>query len=58
MVQTTAKPAGTRGTRCRECGQSVTVTGEQWIGRAVHTATGRETGQDGHLAAPIDLEST
>lgn len=53
-----AKPARTRSGRCRRCGQPIRLTGEQWIGRAVHTATGSETGQDGHLVAPIDLEST
>ena len=39
---------------CRKCLLPVTVTGMAFLGLAVHTATGLETGDDGHLAAPID----
>jgi hypothetical protein len=41
---------------CRKCEQPVTVTGDPWIGKAVHTTTDAETGPDGHLAAPINLD--
>lgn len=43
---------------CRRCGKRVTVTGDDpQLGKAVHTATGSETGApDGHLAAPMDYE--
>jgi len=41
--------------RCRWCREPVTVTGEPHLGKAVHTATGKELGPGGHLAAPIDV---
>jgi hypothetical protein len=40
-------------TVCRSCVQAVTVTGDREWGGAVHTATRRELGSDGHLVAPI-----
>jgi hypothetical protein len=46
------------GQQCRRCDQPVTVIVapgiSPYLGKAVHTATGLETGPDGHLAAPID----
>jgi hypothetical protein len=55
--------AGSKGARlpratrvCRRCRESVTVQGDPQWGRAVHTATGSETGSGGHVAAPIDTD--
>jgi len=43
---------------CRSCCQSVTLTGPSRLPvslqRAVHTATLKERGSKGHLAAPIE----
>jgi len=42
---------------CRQCGKRVTISGgDPEISRAIHAATGRELGADGHLVAPIDHE--
>jgi hypothetical protein len=41
---------------CRRCREPVTVQGDPQWGKPVHTATGNETGSDGHLAAPIDAD--
>jgi hypothetical protein len=45
---------------CRVCGEPVTLLGaaayqSPELSKAVHEATSRETGPDGHLAAPIDV---
>jgi hypothetical protein len=42
------------GQVCRRCVGGVTVKGDPEWGPAVHAATGRERGADGHLVAPID----
>ena len=44
------------GRVCRRCREPVTVQGDPQWGKPVHTATGREIGSDGHLAAPIDAD--
>jgi hypothetical protein len=42
---------------CRRCGKRVTLTGsDPQFGKAVHTASERELGDDGHMVAPIDYE--
>jgi hypothetical protein len=45
---------------CSRCGQPVKLADgdgiEDEYRKAVHAATGRETGPDGHLAAPVDHE--
>lgn len=41
---------------CRKCREPVTVQGDPRWGKAVHTATGQETGSGGHVAAPIDAD--
>jgi hypothetical protein len=41
---------------CRRCREPVTVQGDPQWGKAVHTATGKETGPGGHVAAPIDAD--
>ena len=43
------------GRVCRKCREPVTVQGDPQWGKAVHTATGKETGPGGHVAAPIDV---
>jgi len=55
--------AGSKGAKlaraarlCRKCREPVTVQGDPQWGKPVHTATGNETGSDGHLAAPIDAD--
>jgi hypothetical protein len=54
-------PQAARASRwCRHCGEAVTLLGQPGTGpflrKAVHAATGREEGDDGHLAAPIDQQ--
>jgi hypothetical protein len=44
------------GRVCRKCREPVTVQGDPHWGKAVHTASGKETGPGGHLAAPIDAD--
>jgi hypothetical protein len=44
------------GRVCRKCREPVTVQGDPHWGKAVHTATGKETGPGGHFAAPIDAD--
>jgi hypothetical protein len=43
---------------CRRCGESVRLDGSplvpEQMRKAVHAATGSETGPDGHVAAPTD----
>jgi hypothetical protein len=43
--------------RCRRCGEPVRLDGSplvpEQMRKAVHVASGSETGGDGHLAAPI-----
>jgi len=43
---------------CRWCGQESRYEGggEPSMRKAVHSGTGRERGEDGHLAAPQDFE--
>jgi hypothetical protein len=43
---------------CRWCGKRVRLAGdgEPEMRKAVHSASGRETGEDGHIAAPQDSE--
>ena len=45
------------GLWCRQCGLAVIVRGEPEIGEAVHADTGREQGDGGHCAAPIEYET-
>jgi hypothetical protein len=48
--------AGT-GLQCSKCDEPVRLEGDAVLPelrKAVHAATGSETGDDGHLAAPID----
>ena len=52
--RTGAKPRA--GRVCRKCLEPVTVQGDPHWGKAVHTATGKETGSGGHVAAPIDAD--
>ena len=56
-------PAGGKSARppsagrvCRRCREPVTVQGDPQWGKAVHTATGKEIGSGGHVAAPIDAD--
>jgi hypothetical protein len=44
------------GRVCRWCREPVTVQGDPQWGKPVHTATGKEIGAGGHLAAPIDAD--
>ena len=44
------------GRVCHRCREPVTVQGDFQWGKPVHTATGKEIGSDGHLAAPIDAD--
>lgn len=47
-------------TWCRWCNEPVTVAGDAAISpnfsKAVHAASGLETGPDGYLATPIDMQ--
>lgn len=43
---------------CRRCHEPASVQGDPRWGKAVHSLTDRETGPDGHLAAPIDADLT
>ncbi len=58
MQAPAGSPAGAppprAGRVCRVCRKPVTVQGDPQWGKAVHTATGQETGSGGHIAAPID----
>jgi hypothetical protein len=47
-------PPPRAGRVCRTCREPVTVQGDPQWGKAVHTATGQETGSGGHITAPID----
>jgi len=47
-------PRGTHA--CRQCREPVTIVGDLQWGKAVHTATGQETGSGGHVAAPVDAD--
>ena len=47
-------PLRRAGRVCRTCGEPVTVQGDPQWGKAVHIATGQETGAADHIAAPID----
>jgi hypothetical protein len=42
---------------CKQCGLAVIVRGEPEIGEVVHAATGREQGNGGHFAAPVEYET-
>jgi hypothetical protein len=63
MIEGTAMDSDTlaRGEKtgpwCSRCGLPVAVEGEPELGRAVHAATGREQGNGGHFAAPIEYET-
>jgi hypothetical protein len=41
---------------CRKCELPVTFQGDPDWGKAVHTGTGLETGEGGHLAAPLQAQ--
>jgi hypothetical protein len=59
-METVAVSKGTMlpqaGSVCRRCREPVTVQGDPQWGKRVHTYTSEETGSDGHLAAPIDVD--
>jgi hypothetical protein len=48
------KQAGSPVLWCRRCGKPVRPDDGPDGTRAVHTASGEETGTDGHHAAPVD----